>query len=147
MRDAATVPSMRVASTLLTTAAATAIIGCPSGESVRGVEHPGSERPPAGKPHAGHPTCRGGSTDAWAPEGFCVTRFAKDLSRPRHLVFAPNGDLLVATRAGIVVLWDADGDGQSDPKTERATLGAADYSHQGVALSPDANWLYIADSR
>jgi glucose/arabinose dehydrogenase len=75
-----------------------------------------------------------------------VTRFASGLERPRHLVFAPNGDLLVATRRGIVVLWDEDGNGESDKK-ERATLGAPDVSHQGVALSPDGRWLYVADSR
>lgn len=111
--------------------ALTALAGCPSGEPVRGVEHAAaSERPR---------TCPGGIGDAWAPEGFCVTRFAKDLDRPRHLVFGPNGDLLVATRKGVVVL---DGEGK-----ERATLGTRDVSHQGIALSPDGRWLYLADSR
>lgn len=123
------------------------LAACPSGESVRGIEHPGSERPPAGEPQKAQPTCRGGATDAWAPDGFCVTRFAKDLSRPRHLAFAPNGDLLVATRGGIAVLWDADGDGESNARSERAMLGTSDFSQQGIALSPDGKWLYIADSR
>src|SRR5687768_2747671 len=103
-----------------------ALTGCPSGESIRGVEHPGTELSSASDSHA----------DAWAPEGFRVTRFATDLLRPRHMVFAPNGELLVATRKGVVVLWDANHDGQSD-EHERALLGAPDISHQGIALSPD----------
>jgi glucose/arabinose dehydrogenase len=112
------------------------LTGCPSGDSIRGVEHPGTEVRSASD----------SSTDAWAPDGFRVTSFAKDLNRPRHLVFAPNGELLVATRRGIVVLWDANRDGKSD-EHERAVLGAPDFSHQGIALSPDGRWLYLADSR
>ena len=132
--------------TLMVLAALGALLGCPSGESIRGIEHPGTERPAASHDGKKNPTCRGGSIDAWAPPGFCVTTFAGDLVRPRHMVFAPNGDLLVATRTGIVVLWDADGDGKSDAR-ERATLGGPDLSQQGVALSPDGRWLYLADSR
>jgi glucose/arabinose dehydrogenase len=121
------------------------LAGCPSGASVRGVERVGTAQPTSA--HASdRPGCRGKSVDAWAPPGFCVTEFAADLSRPRHLVFSPNGDLLVATRTGIVVLWDTDHDGRSD-EHERATVGAPDVSQQGVAISPDARWLYVADSR
>lgn len=120
--------------------------GCPSGESVRGVEHPGTATASATADGKKNPTCRGGATDAWTLPGFCVAQFASDLARPRHLVFAPNGDLLVATRRGVVVLWDADGDGVSDAH-ERALLGAPDVSQQGIALSPDGHWLYLADSR
>lgn len=126
---------MRLAS-FVALASLSVLAGCPSGETVRGVEHPGTEKPAAGDSHA----------DAWAPEGFIVTTFAGDLDRPRHLVFAPNGELLVATRKGIVVLWDANNDGKADAH-ERAILGAPDFSHQGIALTPDARWLYIADSR
>lgn len=110
--------------------------GCPSGESIRGIEHPGTELRSA----------TDSASDAWAPEGFRVTRFAGDLLRPRHLVFAPHGEMLVATRKGVVVLWDANHDGKSD-EHERAVLGAPDVSHQGIALSPDGRWLFIADSR
>lgn len=112
------------------------LTGCPSGDSIRGVEHPGTELRSASD----------SSVDAWAPEGFHVTRFASDLVRPRHLVVAPNGELLVATRKGIVVLWDSNHDGESDAH-ERALVGAPDISHQGIALSPDGKWLYLADSR
>jgi len=106
--------------------------GCPSGEATRGVEHPGTARSTS----ATTDKCRGPSMEAWTVPGFCLTRFAKDLVRPRGLVVAPNGDLLVATRSGIVVLWDANGDGESD-EHERATLGGPDVSQHGVALSPD----------
>lgn len=44
------------------------------------------------------------------------------------------------------MLWDGDGDGEAGEK-ERATLGAPDLSHQGIALSPDGRFLYLADSR
>src|SRR5437763_72837 len=77
---------MRLARRLLTLTLAlpmtTVLSACPSGESVHGVEHPTSARVAAGKPQKAHPTCRGGAIDAWAPERFCVTRFASDLSRP-----------------------------------------------------------------
>ena len=122
---------------------ASALPACPSGESSRGVQHAETVQAPSGE-HG--PTCRGPAFDAWTMPGFCVRRFASDLERPRHLVFSPNGDLLVATRSGIVVLWDANGDGESD-EHERATIGGADVSQQGIALSPDGRWLYVADSR
>lgn len=122
------------------------LAGCPSGASVRGVEHPGTAHAQPGVDEKKNPTCRGDSTEAWVPPGFCVTTFASDLLRPRHLVFASNGDLLVATRSGIVALWDADHDGEAG-KEERAVLGTPDISQQGVALSPDERWLYVADSR
>lgn len=127
------------------------LAGCPSGASSRGVEHPGTARATSGETSASAgakaPTCRGHAVDAWTAPGFCVTRFASGLVRPRHLVFGPNGDLLVAARSGIVVLWDGNGDGVSDERHERATLGGPDVSQQGIALSPDGRWLYIADSR
>jgi glucose/arabinose dehydrogenase len=124
--------------TTLAFLALVALVGCPSGKSIRGVEHEGTRQAAA--------RCPGHSVDAWTAPGLCVTRFATDLDRPRHLVFAPNGDLLVTTRKGIVVLWDADRDGEAE-KDERATLAAPDLSHQGIALSPDGQWLYFADSR
>lgn len=128
-------------------ALAFALLGCPSGKSTRGVEHPGTTRTSAAENHGKGPTCQGEAVDAWTAEpGFCVTRFATNLVRPRHLVFAPNGDLLVATRRGIVVLWDADHNGEAD-EHERAILGTPDVSQQGLALSPDGRFLYIADSR
>jgi glucose/arabinose dehydrogenase len=122
------------------------LAGCPSGASSRGVERPGTTWVTSAKTTKRGPTCRGRAVDAWTPPGFCLDRYASGLVRPRHLLFAPNGDLLVATRTGIVVLWDGDSDGVSD-EHERATLGGPDISQQGIALSPDARFLYIADSR
>ena len=122
-------------------------VACVSGHAIRGVEDVGTAQPSsAAVAHRGQ-GCRGHVVgDVWAPPGFCVTRFADGLSRPRHMTFAPNGDLLVATRDGIAVLWDADRDGVSSSR-ERAMIGAPDVSQQGIAISPDGRWLYLADSR
>ncbi len=51
-----------------------------------------------------------------APAGFEVGIFAEDLSDPRRMELAPNGDLFVAeSRSGtVVVLWDEDGDGVAE---------------------------------
>lgn len=135
---------MRAASIAASALLATTLAGCPSGETVQGIEHPGTDRASSYRRHA--PSCRGARTDAWTRDRFCVRRVARDLARPRHLIVAPNGDLLVATRSGVVVLWDDDGDGTSG-KDERATIGAPDVSAQGIALSPDGRFLYVADSR
>lgn len=115
-----------------------ALSGCPSGKSLRGVEHDGTKQARA--------KCPGKSVDAWVAPGLCVTRFAGALDHPRHLVVAPNGDLFVATRKGVVVLWDANGDGDAD-SNERGVIDGPDLSHQGIAFSPDGRWLYLADSR
>ena len=62
------------------------------------------------------------------PPGFCATVFAANLGAPRHMVVAPNGDLLVignpyatnaeagGARAGgsLMLLRDADGDGKAE---------------------------------
>ncbi|MCA1790306.1 MAG: hypothetical protein LC667_10770, partial [Thioalkalivibrio sp.] len=50
------------------------------------------------------------------PEGFEVSMFAEDLSDPRRMELAPNGDVFVAeSRAGeIVVLVDEDQDGRAE---------------------------------
>jgi glucose/arabinose dehydrogenase len=116
---------------------------CVSGRPTRGIVEQGTAQPSSAEITSGK--CRDAMKDVWAPPGFCVTRFASGLSKPRHMVFAPNGDLLVATREGIAVLWDADQNGESSPR-ERAMLGAHDLSQQGIALSPDGRFLYIADS-
>lgn len=116
---------------------AACVAGCVSGHTLRGVEDVGTAQPSSASMKS---KCTGHvDSGVWAPPGFCVTRFASGLSKPRHMVFAPNGDLLVATREGIAVLWD---DGR-----QRAMLGGPDLSQHGIAISPDGRWLYVADSR
>lgn len=55
-------------------------------------------------------------TELNVPEGFTVGTFAEGLANPRRLALAPNGDVFVAaSRWGeIIVLRDADGDGEAD---------------------------------
>ncbi len=128
--------------------ASIALAGCPSGASQRGIEHPHSASAHAGGgEHSRFPSCRGDHVGGvWSRPGFCTTRVVGNLDRPRHLTFAPNGDLLVATRRGVVVLWDADGDGESS-ESERATLGGFDPSNHGIAMSPDGQFVYYATGR
>src|SRR4051812_4644344 len=53
--------------------------------------------------------------DAWiADPSLCLVRWASNVTGARGMAFAPNGDLFVVSRTrGLVVLWDADGDGVS----------------------------------
>jgi glucose/arabinose dehydrogenase len=74
----------------------------------------------------------------------CVYVFAANVSRARQMAFAPNGDLFVSA-AGLMVLWDANHDGESDA-TERARLQAPTSLNHGVAFSRDAKWLYASSS-
>jgi glucose/arabinose dehydrogenase len=125
-------------------ALALCLAACSGARSQRGVERPHTRRPEAGRERSGEPSCRGGDVgDVWAPRGFCVTRFAEGLDRPRHLVVAPDGDVLVATRAGVIALWDADADGVAGDE-ERATLTPGEIGMQGIALSPDGAFVYYA---
>ena len=68
------------------------------------------------------PGCDTDNAGLTLPPGFCAGVFAEVQGRPRHLTVAPNGDVFVAISpprqnrevGGIVVLWDADGDGKAD---------------------------------
>jgi glucose/arabinose dehydrogenase len=77
------------------------------------------------------------------PDGFCATLFA-ELSGPRHLVVAPNGDLFVAQQGrsggGMTVLRDADGDGHAD-RSEQVVAGSA----TGVAFANGSIFLGFND--
>src|SRR6266545_3350425 len=74
------------------------------------------------------PGCAPGNAGLKLPEGFCATLFADSLFSPRHMVVAPNGDVIVAIResrrdsvrvpGGVVVLHDADGDGRADRRNK-----------------------------
>jgi len=82
------------------------------------------------------------------PSGFCATLFADSLTGPRHMVMAPNGDLIVAlmgnrtTMGGVAILRDADNDGRAEIRTKfgefRATevrlVGNAVYTENGGAI-------------
>ncbi|MDB4927780.1 MAG: Lsorbosone dehydrogenase [Myxococcaceae bacterium] len=125
-------------------ALAVLLTACSGARSQRGVERPHTGRPEAGRSRSAIPSCRGDSVgDVWAPRGFCVTRYADGLDRPRHLVVAPDGGVFVATRAGVIALWDADQDGVASEE-ERATLTPGEIGMQGIALSPDGAFLYYA---
>ena len=78
------------------------------------------------------------------PQGFCAVVVAENLSGPRHMAVAPNGDLFVATagargggRGGVVALRDTNGDGRAD---ERARFG--DAGGTGILLHD--GYLYFA---
>src|SRR5690348_9072368 len=51
-----------------------------------------------------------------APEGFGVSVFASGLTGVRLMAVSPEGILVVARRAELVALPDADGDGVAEPR-------------------------------
>jgi glucose/arabinose dehydrogenase len=87
---------------------------------------------------------------AWpkAPEGFEVTEFAKNLTQPRVIVRAPNGDLFVAeSRANrIRVLRDADGNGMPEVNEVFATGLNRPF---GIAFHPvgsEPKYVYVGNT-
>jgi len=87
---------------------------------------------------------------AWpnAPAGFKVELFASDLSEPRVLRKAPNGDLFVAeSGAGRIRLLRGIG---PDGKPERSEVFADGLERPyGIAFyppGPDPQWLYVGDT-
>src|ERR1019366_9023220 len=83
-----------------------------------GATHPGARSVP----------CDPGNASLTLPPGFCATVFADKVGAPRHMVVAPNGDVLVignsfATNAeaggsrtggSLMLLRDANGDGKAE---------------------------------
>ena len=69
------------------------------------------------------------------PSGFCIAIFADSVGAARHLVVAPNGDVIVAVangrgaRGGILTLRDTNGDGRADLKERWGENGG-----NGIAL-------------
>jgi glucose/arabinose dehydrogenase len=55
------------------------------------------------------------------PAGFCATIFADSVAGARELTVAPNGDVFVAGRGGVVLLRDTKGDGHADSRHAFAT--------------------------
>lgn len=78
-----------------------------------------------------------------APEGFEVVTFAEDLSDPRNMALAPNGDVFVAeSRAGeIVVLLDEDADGRAERRETFAT-----GLDRPFGLAFHAGYLYVGNN-
>jgi len=75
------------------------------------------------------------------PSGFCATLFADSLSSPRHIVVAPNGDVIVAIQSrqtvpgGVAVLRDVNGDGRADQRGRFGSFSATEVRLLG-------NYLY-----
>jgi glucose/arabinose dehydrogenase len=91
-------------------------------------------------------TCGDDSYPAYVSDPrLCVSVFASDLGAPRQMAFAPNGDLFVNNGA-LTVLWDADGDGRSDPE-ERTTFASADGLQHGVAFDREQRFVYASSER
>ena len=82
------------------------------------------------------------------PAGFKVDLFAEELSGPRQMRVAPNGDIFVAeTRAGrIRVLRAPDG----SARASTSEIYASGLSHPfGIALFPNGDnpqWIYVANT-
>jgi glucose/arabinose dehydrogenase len=72
------------------------------------------------------------------PAGFTATVAHNGLGAGRHLVVAPNGDVYLAGRNGLVAMRDTDGDGTLD-KTE--PFGDV----KGTEVRLYGNWLYASD--
>lgn len=74
------------------------------------------------------------------PAGFCARVFADSLPGPRHLIVAPNGDVIVALRGvrgtpgGVVALRDTDGDGRADRRARFGSWSSSEVALRGAAL-------------
>ena len=82
------------------------------------------------------------------PSGFKVSVFASDLTAPRTMRLAPNGDILLAeTQAGRVKVLRPSADGSTAASAEVFAQGL--NLPFGIALYPSASdpqWLYVAET-
>jgi len=98
----------------------------------------GATRPPA---------CSPAESGLQLADGFCAILVASDLRGARHLVVAPNGDVIVNVQGGrgggggAMLLRDTDGDGKADV---RETLGSP--GGNGIALSGERLWVATNDA-
>jgi glucose/arabinose dehydrogenase len=86
--------------------------------------------------------CAPGNAGLTLPPGFCATLFAEKIGAPRHMVVAPNGDVLVIGNSyapepgspresgSLTLLRDADGDGKAEVIKKLAS-----GSGSGIALT------------
>jgi glucose/arabinose dehydrogenase len=97
-----------------------------------------------------HPRVVSRPEGAWpkAPEGFEVTEFATQLTQPRVIVCAPNGDLFVAeSRANrIRLLRDADGDGKPEVNEVFATGLDRPFGIAFYPIGPEPEYIYVANT-
>jgi glucose/arabinose dehydrogenase len=93
---------------------------------------------------AAPPPCAPDNGGLTLPAGFCATLFADSLVAPRHMVVAPNGDVIVAIRStrgaqaavpgGVAVLRDADGDGRAEQRSRFGEFSASEVQLLGNTL-------------
>jgi len=105
-----------------------------------------------------HSQCSNKLPYSATPDGFCPRIWASGLSRPRGMVVASNGDILVleAGAGRISVLYDVNNDGVSD-LSERAVLVTLSGLNHGIeiyngylyASTPQTTyrWVYRAGTR
>lgn len=110
------------------------VIGAVTGALLGGVPARPPSRPPA---------CSPDNAGLKLPAGLCAVLVGDSLGPVRHLVVAPNGDLIAAhARTGVVLLRDTNGDGKAD---ERHWLfqGAGG---SGILFTTDAIYFAADDS-
>ena len=94
---------------------------------------------------------------AWtADPHFCMIRYATGVTGARGLLFAPNGDLVVAGNGQIRILFDTNGNGVSEV-SERSTFASLQNGNHGLALTAThlyasspatvVRWTYAAGQR
>lgn len=94
-------------------------------------------------PAAAAPSCDPGNGGLTLPPGFCAQVVAENLGVARHLAVAANGNVYVAlrgigdTRAGVIALRDADGDGKFEQQEH-----FGDGSLTGIRIHD--GFLYVA---
>jgi glucose/arabinose dehydrogenase len=88
--------------------------------------------------------------DAWpkAPQGFKVELYAENLSEPRELRTAPNGDLFVAdsTKGQIEVFRGITGDGKPQQHSVFTSHLRDNFGIAFYPLGKNPKWMYVANT-
>jgi glucose/arabinose dehydrogenase len=93
------------------------------------------------------PACTPGESGLTLADGFCAILVADGIRGARHLVVAPNGDVIVNAQGGrgggggAMLLRDTNGDGKADLKEALGTPGG-----NGIALQGESLWLATDDA-
>ena len=83
------------------------------------------------------PPCAADNAGLSVPDGFCALLVGEELGPVRHLVVAPNGDVLAALEGrggGVLVLRDTNGDGRADIERRFGSGGGSGIALQGGYL-------------